>query len=557
MLVALNDTLPSTTGERRSYLSAEAFKEVARKRRYLVNVADAPSLSDWSWPVVHRFASTEEADRKTSLQLGIATNTSACRLGVRIKREVVAALPSCVGDAVDRVGELREELKRSAEEASLGEWEEGDSEVVEGVSFNKPQEQLGLGCGKRRRASTITKAWTPTTDLQKRMLYISQLSSYLSFPLLAQATLSSISSDASLSPVTLPAPPTLYHDSLTSSTLPTPTKKGRIILLGTGTGSPLLLTRLAHLLLTTPADSDSPYKVDLFLSDKLVPQAILDLIPPRPSTINPLPTTSLTSDLTATKDSFPHVLSPPTSPSSHSHLIIAKKYPGNAENAQDELIRLAIAAAKEGKTVLRMKQGDPFLYGRGGEEVLAFRAAGFEPVVVPGLSSVIAGPGIAGIPVTQRGVAESMVVCTGVGRGGRSVQVDGYERGKTLVVLMGVARLASLVEALVNHPTSPYPKHLPMALIERASSGDQRVVAATVGTIAGVLERLEAHRPPGMLVVGWSVMCLDDAGDVEILDDGCGEEGDRKRVGTWLGEKGYRVREGLGEEWKALNALVL
>lgn len=223
-------------------------------------------------------------------------------------------------------------------------------------------------------------------------------------------------------------------------------------------------------------------------------------------------------------------------------------------------MRLAVEGAREGKTVLRMKQGDPFLFGRGGEEILHFRKAGFESVIIPGLSSSIAGPGIAGIPVTQRGVAESVVVCTGVGRGGKKVVVDGYNRSKTLVVLMGVARLAALVQELLHHPQSAYPNWLPMALVERASSPDQRVVKATVGTIVDVLEGLGEGRPPGLLVIGWAVMCLDGEGDMKVLDDdeegekGEGEERDQERVRGWLGGRGCIVVEGLGGGWKSVSA---
>ncbi len=76
------------------------------------------------------------------------------------------------------------------------------------------------------------------------------------------------------------------------------------------------------------------------------------------------------------------------------------------------------------------------MYGRGGEEVLAFRNAGIECTVVPGISSCVAAPAMLGIPVTQRGAADSLVLCTGVGKGGKKVKLPGYERGRSLVVLM-------------------------------------------------------------------------------------------------------------------------
>lgn len=351
------------------------------------------------------------------------------------------------------------------------------------------------------------------------MRYVAQISEYWPLDRLATVTLASLSAPSTppaSSPPRNAQSPTPRHSLLIE---PPTDKKGRILLLGTGPGSPLLLTRLAYLFLTSA--KDSPYYVDLFLCDKLVPEGILALIPEE----------------------------------RRAGVIIARKYPGNAENAQDELMRLAVEGATEGKTVLRMKQGDPFLYGRGGEEVLHFRAAGFDPVVIPGLSSCLAGPTITGIPVTQRGVAESLVISTGVGRGGREVAVEGYERGKTVVVLMGVAVLPALVEGLLNHKKSAYPPHLPIALIERASSPDQRTISATISTISAVLAQLSAHRPPGMLVIGWGVMCLegtDGKGDMKILDEDHGEETDKAKVKGWLGEKGYRVKEGLGEGWRSV-----
>lgn len=374
-------------------------------------------------------------------------------------------------------------------------------------------------------ASSST-SWTAAEAQRTRMRYVAQLSEYWPLDRLATVSLSTLSSAASTPAPSSPRASSPTFDSPPSQhslvLAPPQQDKGRIFLLGTGPGSTLLLTRLAYLFLTSPPGS--PYYVDLFLSDKLVPPEILALIPA----------------------------------SRRAGVVIAKKYPGNAEHAQDELMRLAVEGAREGRTVLRMKQGDPFLYGRGGEEVLHFRAAGFEPIVIPGLSSCLAGPTIAGIPVTQRGVAESLVVCTGVGRGGREITVEGYERGRTLVVLMGVARLESLVQSLLNHPNSPYPPHLPMALIERASSPDQRVVASTISALPSVLARLSAHRPPGMLVVGWGVMCLDGAGDMAILDEEkLGVQRDEERVAGWLGVEGYKVREGLGEGWrKVVEGLV-
>ena len=237
---------------------------------------------------------------------------------------------------------------------------------------------------------------------------------------------------------------------------------------------------------------------------------------------------------------------------------------------------------------MKLKQGDPSIYARSSEEVLFFRARGFEPLLVPGISSALAGPTFGGIPLTHRGLAESVVVCTGVGRGGRGVQMPEYERGRTLVILMGVARLQRVVDALLgvssltgpapastsNKPTSStttttkttpytlarYPPYLPIAIIERASMPDQRVTSGTLSTIVQALEAGGPQRPPGMIVVGWSVLGLwgDGAAGEGVLDEGEGDEGARKerderRVKEWLGGDGWKVKEGLDEAWAGLD----
>ncbi|GAA5887069.1 hypothetical protein JCM3774_005854 [Rhodotorula dairenensis] len=529
-LVVLSDTIASSSqsrSRRRTLTSAQAFRQEAERRRFVVNVADCPALSDFSFATSHRFdlelpaadsSCTSAPRRKSPLQLALTTNTSACRLATRLRREMVASLPKSAGAAVEAVGRLREQLRT---EAATGQaiGGEDDSEETQGVGLNRPVEQL-----TRAKSWALdtpgSSDWSAPAAQATRMRYVSQISEYWPLDRLATVSISSLSAPSTPVAPGSPTLPSSYHDlnpadlSLVNGSAAV--KKGRILLLGTGPGNPLLLTRLAHLLLTT-SDPTSPFFVDLFLSDKLVPSHILDLIPA----------------------------------ARRQGVVIARKYPGNAEAAQEELMALAIEAAQQGKTVLRMKQGDPFLYGRGGEEVLRFRSvAGIESVVIPGLSSSLAGPAVAGIPVTQRGVAESVVVCTGVGRGGREGSIAPYERGKTLCILMGVARLESLVAGLLSHPTTPYPSHLPIALVERASAPDQRVVATTVSQIAQVLASLPPHRPPGMIVVGWAVMCLDGEGDMGILD--ADPATDPERVSRWLGPTGYKVREGLSEGWMGL-----
>lgn len=157
--------------------------------------------------------------------------------------------------------------------------------------------------------------------------------------------------------------------------------------------------------------------------------------------------------------------------------------------------------------------------------------------------------------MTQRGVAESFIVCTGVGRGGKEVKLPGYERSRTLVILMGVARLAAVVDALQNPILPPgkrdgpaYPWSVPIAIIERATMPDQRVVFSTLRDVGTAMESIGEQRPPGMIVVGWSVLCLWRQGDVSVLEGGDGEA-DVARVRVWLEGKLWRVEEGLADNW--------
>jgi len=195
------------------------------------------------------------------------------------------------------------------------------------------------------------------------------------------------------------------------------------------------------------------------------------------------------------------------------------------------------------------------VYGRAGEEILYFRSQGFEPIVIPGVSSALAGPTFAGVPVTQRGVAESFIVCTGVGKGGKGVKLPGYERSRTVVILMGIARLGAVLTTLQDPDVPPekrdgppYPWHTPIAIIERATMPDQRTVFSTLRDVSAALESVGEQRPPGMIVVGWSVLCLWRQGDISVLD-GSGGGADEARVRVWLDGKPWRVEEGLSDNW--------
>ena len=211
---------------------------------------------------------------------------------------------------------------------------------------------------------------------------------------------------------------------------------------------------------------------------------------------------------------------------SHAEIRVSDKMPGkgNADAAQDDINEWGVGALRAGRRVVRLKVGDPFLFGRGGEEVLFYRSHGFEPEVIPGVSSALAGPLAAGIPVTHRGAASSLLIATGVGRGGALPPLPPYDPTRTLVLLMAVGRLPTLAADL----GAAYPPDTLVAVIERATHADQRV---TTGTLADIGARAEAAGvvAPAVIVVGAVVGALEAGGD---SDSG---------VGVGVGDRDFGV----------------
>ncbi len=181
------------------------------------------------------------------------------------------------------------------------------------------------------------------------------------------------------------------------------------------------------------------------------------------------------------------------------------KSPGRHSCRQEEIDALLVRLARAGKRVVRLKGGDPFVFGRGGEEVLALAAAGIPYEIVPGVSSAIAVPGAAGIPVTHRGVAASVTIATGHGRGSDGDLDHDWaalarQRG-TLVFLMAVENLEQIVERLLAHGRPPGE---PAAMVQAGTTPRQREVWATLATIAPTA-RAARIASPAVLVVGPTV----------------------------------------------------
>jgi uroporphyrin-III C-methyltransferase / precorrin-2 dehydrogenase / sirohydrochlorin ferrochelatase len=175
---------------------------------------------------------------------------------------------------------------------------------------------------------------------------------------------------------------------------------------------------------------------------------------------------------------------------------------------QDGIHRLMIRAARRGERVVRLKAGDPFVLGRGGEEALALEAAGISYEVVPGLSSAIAAPLLAGIPVTHRGIASGFAVISGHAESAYAPIVDGLApNALTLVVLMGVKLRGEIAARLIARGWAP---HTPAALLYGASQPGGFTQVTTLGELAATGHAEPPTELPAVLVIG-EVVSLADA----------------------------------------------
>jgi len=238
---------------------------------------------------------------------------------------------------------------------------------------------------------------------------------------------------------------------------------GTVALVGGGPGDPELITVKGRRLLAS---------ADVVIVDRLAPGLLLDEL--RPEVV----------------------------------LVDASKIPYGPARTQDEINRLLVQHATAGRFVVRLKGGDPFVFGRGGEEVLACTAAGVPVVIVAGVTSAVAAPAAAGIPVTHRGIAHDVVVVSGhLDPDHPESLVDwpalGQMRG-TICILMGLKNLDAITASLVAHGRSP---GTPVAVIQEGTTSTQRSLRATLATAAAQV-MASGIRPPAVVVVGDVVNAL-------------------------------------------------
>jgi uroporphyrin-III C-methyltransferase len=235
---------------------------------------------------------------------------------------------------------------------------------------------------------------------------------------------------------------------------PKNTSKGKVFLVGAGPGDPGLLTRKAEHVIKS---------ADIVLYDKLVDERVIALVP------------------------------------KNIELLDVGKDPKHHKVPQHKINDLLVKYAKKGKKVVRLKGGDPYVFGRGGEEAEELVAHGIDVEVVPGISSAVAVPAYAGIPVTHRKYASAFTIITGHEATGNELkwdilaQLDG-----TLVILMGVGTLAENVAKLI---TFGKPSQTPAAIIARGTTSHQKVVVGTLDDIALKAQTANVGAP-AVLVVG-------------------------------------------------------
>ena len=300
----------------------------------------------------------------------------------------------------------------------------------------------------------------------RRMRWLSQICEY--WPLQRLAAITEEDIDAVLRSYATSEQSPLDHHALDKRR-----RSGRVILAGSGPGNPDLLTTACHKAILS---------ADLILADKLVPAPVMSLVPRR------------------------------------AEVHIARKFPGNADKAQEELLELGLNGVKSGKIVVRLKQGDPYLYGRGAEEFHFFDSHGYRPTVIPGITSALSAPLFAGIPPTHRSVADEVLICTGTGRKGAAPDPPAHKSTRTVVFLMALHRLNDLIESLVSE-VKQWPLATPCAVIERASCPDQRVIRTRLEYVCTAVEE-EGSRPPGLLVVGNSCEVLWQGRQRWVVDEG-------------------------------------
>ena len=236
-----------------------------------------------------------------------------------------------------------------------------------------------------------------------------------------------------------------------------PHKGGSVILVGGGPGDPGLLT---------VAGLEAIKEADVIVCDRLAPLAALQHARPEATIID------------------------------------VAKIPRAASTSQEQINQILLEHASAGKTVVRLKGGDPFIFGRGGEEWQACTAAGIPVTVIPGVSSATAGPALAGVPLTHRELTQGFTVISGHAPPGDPTSTLNWQAlataNTTLVIMMGVATLPAITDELIKYGLAP---QTPAMTVADAAMPSQQSVRGTVADIAALTKDADI-KPPAITVIG-------------------------------------------------------
>lgn len=396
--------------------------------------------------------------KKGDLEIGVTTNGHGCKIASKIKREIVNHLPGNIDEIIKNVGDLRAKIKLLDQVSYNGEGEVDDVDYDKNLSLNKLVQEFEMSQDQLKF---------------KRLNWLSQVIEYYPLSKLGDINIDDFSMEYSRGPEHHQGHQDHqdHQDHQTHLINPSP-RKGTISLVGSGPGSLSLLTLGAiHEIMTA----------NLILADKLVPQEVLDIIPKK------------------------------------IEVFIARKFPGNAEKAQEELLTLGLNSLLAGNKVVRLKQGDPYIFGRGGEEYNYFKSHGFEPQVISGISSGLLAGTYGNIPLTHRDVSDQVLICTGTGKKGKLPNIPDYQATRTTVFLMALHRISEFTDQLVSNYN--WPPDLPVAIVERASCPDQRIIKTYLKHLPEVVE-IFGSRPPGLLITGWACKIIDDFDGKYLVQEG-------------------------------------
>ncbi|OAQ35716.1 uroporphyrin-III C-m [Linnemannia elongata AG-77] len=429
---------------------------LCKRLRIPVNIADVPPQCDFYFCSTHR---------DKSLQVAVSTSGKGPKLANLVRRHIADHLPNRVGEAIEQVGILRAKLRKMAPGPEVGP---------------KRMGWMSRVCEQWRMEDLATleekSMQIVLSGFKDNVVYsYDQVQAKIAGEESTEAETEKIESKVTIAAADLTAEHTITKD--------TPAQKTpRLVLVGAGPGDPELLTLKAARLLE---------EADLVVADRLIPMEVIDLakgevrIAPKKRTVLTVEQKSSTADQETLSTAI------------------------TSDNIQDQLNEWCLQGLREGKTVVRLKQGDPFIFGRGAEEILFFREHGFDAEVVPGISSALSAPLSANVPLTHRGSANQVVITTAQIKGGRlSDNFPVYDAQKTVVVLMGVGKAKEISEMMQTD--LGWPANVPVVIVENAHCANERALDATLSTLAQVVEEQKAI-PPSVFVIGWAGSVLRQA----------------------------------------------